>query len=223
MRLAFRHMTPVIVLSDGYLANTSEPWPVPDVSLLEPITITTHTDPSNFEPYRRDPDSLARMFALPGTPGLQHRIGGLEKADGSGDVSYDPDNHQRMNELRAEKVQRIANYIPELEVEGEPEGDVLVLGWGSTRGAILTAVEQAREQGVQVSNAHLRYLNPFPRNLGDVLKRFKTVLIPENNMGHLLMLVRAQYLVDAQGLPKINGQPFMTQEILEAIVEHSGK
>ena len=223
VRLAFRHMTPVIVLSDGYLANTSEPWPVPDFSSIEPITITTHTDPSNFEPYGRDPENLARMFAVPGTPGLQHRIGGLEKADGHGDVSYDPDNHQLMNELRLEKVQRIANYIPELEVEGDPEGDVLVLGWGSTRGAILTAVEQAREQGVQVSNAHLRYLNPFPRNLGDVLKRFKTVLIPENNMGHLRMLVRAQFLIDAQGLPKLNGQPFMTEEIREAIIQHRGR
>ena len=128
-----------------------------------------------------------------------------------------------MNELRLEKVQRIANYIPELEVEGDPEGDVLVLGWGSTRGAILTAVEQAREQGVHVSNAHLRYLNPFPRNLGDVLKRFKTVLIPENNMGHLRMLVRAQFLIDAQGLPKLNGQPFMTEEIREAIIQHRGR
>ena len=223
VRLAFRHMTPVIVLSDGYLANTSEPWPVPDFSSIEPITITTHTDPATFEPYGRDPESLARMFAVPGTPELQHRIGGLEKADGHGDVSYDPDNHQLMNELRLEKVQRIANYIPELEVEGDPEGDVLVLGWGSTRGAILTAVEQAREQGVHVSNAHLRYLNPFPRNLGDVLKRFKTVLIPENNMGHLRMLVRAQFLIDAQGLPKLNGQPFMTEEIREAIIQHRGR
>ncbi|MCZ6706354.1 MAG: 2-oxoglutarate ferredoxin oxidoreductase subunit alpha, partial [Chloroflexi bacterium] len=218
VRIALTHVTPVLLLSDSYLATTSEPWPVPDLAQLETIEAPFHEDPETFQPYARDPETLARMFAPPGTPGMQHRIGGLEKADGSGDVSYDPDNHQHMTELRAEKVARIANDIPELEVEGPEEGELLVLGWGSTHGAILTAANLAREQGAEVTTAHLRYLNPFPRNLGDVVKRFKRVLIPENNLGHLRLLIRAEFLVDAQGLNKVTGQPFTTVEIRDAIL-----
>ncbi len=218
VRIALTHVTPVLLLSDSYLATTSEPWPVPDLAQLDAIEAPFHEDPETFQPYARDPETLARMFAPPGTPGMQHRIGGLEKADGSGDVSYDPDNHQHMTELRAEKVARIANDIPELEVEGAAEGELLVLGWGSTHGAILTAANHAREQGAEVTTAHLRYLNPFPRNLGDVVKRFKRVLIPENNLGHLRLLIRAEFLVDAQGLNKVTGQPFTTVEIRDAIL-----
>ncbi|HJN93959.1 MAG TPA: 2-oxoacid:acceptor oxidoreductase subunit alpha [Dehalococcoidia bacterium] len=221
VRIALQHVTPVILLSDSYLANTSEPWPVPDISQLPSIDAPLHTDATNFQPYSRDPDTLARVFAVPGNPGTEHRLGGLEKADGSGDVSYDPDNHQRMTELRQEKIDRIANFIPEIEVDGPDEGDVLVISWGSTQGAVLSAIHEARAQGKQVSSAHLRFLNPFPRNLGDIVKRFRTVLIPENNLGHLRMLIRAQFLVDAQGINKVTGQPFTIHEILDSILEHS--
>ena len=221
VRLAFKFMTPVLFLSDTYLANAAEPWPVPDVDQLEPIEVKLQKSPDGFAPYKRDPKTLARMFATPGTPGLQHRIGGLEKADGTGEVSYDPDNHDRMVQLREERIEGIAEFIPELEVEGPPEGDLLVLSWGSTYGAILTAAEEVRAQGQQVSMAHLRYLNPFPRNLGDVLGRFRRVLIPEINRGQLRLLVRAKYLVDAVGLNKVSGQPFSSQEITQAILEAS--
>ena len=218
VRLAFAAMTPVIFLSDGYLANTAEPWPVPDVADLPRIEVRFHEDPRTFAPYSRDPETLARQYAVPGTTGLQHRIGGLEKADGSGDVSYDPANHQQMVALRAEKIARIARMIPAQEVEGPPSGDVLVLSWGSTYGPAVTAVEEARAQGADVSLAHLRYLNPFPANLGDVLRGFRTVLIPENNAGQLRMLVRAKFLVDARGLNKVSGQPFSAGEITDQIM-----
>ena len=218
VRLAFKFMTPVFLMSDGYLANTSEPWPVPDVSQLAPINVTFHTDPATFEPYARDPDTLARQYAIPGTTGLQHRIGGLEKADGSGNVSYDPANHQHMGDVRAEKIDRIASFIPPQEVEGRESGDILLLSWGSTYGAVVTAAEDARAHGVDVSVAHLRYLNPFPANLGDVLRRFKRVLIPENNRGQLRMLIRAKYLVDAAGLNKVTGQTFTSAEITDAVM-----
>ena len=221
VRLAFQFMVPVFFLSDGYLATTAEPWPVPDLAALDPIDVTFHTDPTTFAPYARDPDTLARHYAVPGTPGLQHRIGGLEKADGSGNVSYDPDNHQRMGQLRAEKVARIANVIPPLDVAGPPQGDVLVLSWGSTYGATLSAAEDASAQGALVSTAHLRYLNPFPRDLGEVLGRFRKVLIPENNAGQLRLLIRSEFLADAQGLNKVSGQPFTSAEITEAIVQLS--
>jgi len=220
-RIAFKYMTPVIFLSDSYLANTAEPWPVPDLNELEPFPVEFHSDPATFQPFGRDPETLARPYAIPGTAGLEHRIGGLEKADGSGDVSYSAENHQRMTDLRSERIARIANDIPELEVEGAAEDNILVLGWGSTYGAILTAADAARAQGVAVSTAHLRYLNPFPRNLGDVLSRFGTVLIPENNLGQLALLVRAKYLVDAQRVSKVSGQPFTSSEITAAIVAAS--
>ena len=218
VRLAFASMTPVIFLSDGYLANTAEPWPVPDVRQLPRIEVQFHEDPRTFAPYARDPETLARQYAVPGTADLQHRIGGLEKADGSGDVSYDPDNHAHMVALREEKIARIARVIPPLEVEGPESGDVLVLSWGSTYGPAVTAVEDARAQGADVALAHLRYLNPFPRNLGAVLGRYRTVLMPETNAGQLRMLVRAKFLVDAQGLNKVSGQPFSAGEITERIM-----
>ena len=221
IRIAQKYMTPVIFLSDTYLGNTSEPWIVPAIDEIPPIVIRHRTDPEGFAPFTRDPETLARPYALPGTPGLEHRVGGLEKADGSGDVSYDPLNHQRMVDLRAEKIERIAQDVPALEVEGPQEGDVLVLGWGSTRGAILSAAAQARAEGVPVSTAHLRYLNPFPRNLGAVLRRFRRVLIPENNSGQLQLLIRAKYLIDAQGLNKVMGKPFTAVEIAEGIIQLS--
>jgi len=219
VRIAQKYMTPVIYLSDTYLGNTSEPWIVPDIDSINPIAINHRTDPEGFAPFVRDPDTLARAYALPGTPGLEHRVGGLEKADGSGDVSYDPLNHQRMVELRAEKIERIAQDVPALEVEGPQEGDILVLGWGSTRGAIISAADQARAEGVPVSTAHLRFLNPFPRNLGEVLSRFQRVLIPENNAGQLSFLIRAKFLIDAQGLNKMMGKPFTAVEIADAIIK----
>lgn len=221
IRIAQKYMTPVIFLSDTYLGNTSEPWIVPAIDDIPPIEIHHRTDPEGFAPFTRDPETLARPYALPGTPGLEHRVGGLEKADGSGDVSYDPLNHQRMVDLRAEKIERIAQDVPAIEVEGPQEGNVLVLGWGSTRGAILSAAAQARAEGVPVSTAHLHHLNPFPRNLGDVLRRFQRVLIPENNSGQLRLLIRAKYLIDAQGLNKVMGKPFTAVEIAEGIIRLS--
>ena len=221
IRLAQKYMTPVIFLSDTYLGNTSEPWIVPAIDEIPPIVIRHRTDPEGFAPFTRDPETLARPYALPGTPGLEHRVGGLEKADGSGDVSYDPLNHQRMVDLRAEKIERIAQDIPMLEVEGPQEGNLLVLSWGSTRGAVLSAADQARAEGAPVSTAHLRYLNPFPRNLGAVLRRFQRVLIPETNSGQLLLLIRAKYLIDAQGLNKVTGKPFTAVEIAEGIIQLS--
>ncbi len=218
-RIALKHMTPTVFLSDGYLGTGSEPWLIPAVEDLPRIAVTFATDPDTFRPYLRDPETLARPWAVPGTPGLEHRIGGLEKADITGNVSYDAENHDRMVRYRAEKVARIADDIPDLEVIGEPDGELLVLGWGSTYGAILTAVQRAQAKGLSVSCAHLRYLNPFPSNLGDVLSRFEKVLVPELNLGQLLMLVRARYLVDAVGLNKVTGRPFLIREIEQKVME----
>jgi 2-oxoglutarate ferredoxin oxidoreductase subunit alpha len=216
-RIAIKYRTPVIFLSDLYLGVGSEPWLIPDFETLPKMEPNFASDPATFKAYERDPETLARPWAIPGTPGLEHRIGGLEKADGAGNVSYDPENHWRMVRYRAEKVERIAEDIPELEVRGDEEGELLVLGWGSTYGAIITAVERARADGASVSCAHLRYLNPFPHNLGEVLARFERVLIPELNTGQLRMLIRARYLVDARGLNKVTGRPFLTREIEEEI------
>ncbi len=218
-RIALKHMTPTVFLSDGYLGTGSEPWLIPAVEDLPRIAVTFATDPDTFRPYLRDPETLARPWAVPGTPGLEHRIGGLEKADITGNVSYDAENHDRMVRYRAEKVARIADDIPDLEVIGEPDGELLVLGWGSTYGAILTAVQRAQAKGLSVSCAHLRYLNPFPSNLRDVLSRFEKVLVPELNLGQLLMLVRARYLVDAVGLNKVTGRPFLIREIEQKVME----
>ncbi len=213
-RLAVQFMTPVFFMSDGYLGNGSEPWRIPASSDLERYTIIHPTDPATFAPYRRDPNTLVRPWAIPGTPGLEHRIGGVEKADITGNISYDPHNHEKMTIMRNEKIARIVDYIPLQEVYGDPEGDLLVLSWGSTYGAAITAVHKLRDQGASISHAHLRYLNPFPKNLGDILQRFKKVVIPELNLGQLRLLIRARYLVDAVGLPKVQGLPFKVSEIV---------
>ncbi len=217
-RVALEHMVPVVILSDGYIANGAEPWRLPDLDSLPDLTPQFRTDPEGFQPYARDPKTLARPWVRPGTPGLEHRVGGLEKADLTGNVSYDPANHQRMTDLRAAKVERVADGLPPLEVHGDAEGDLLVLGWGSTAGAITGAVNRAREEGHKVSRVHLRYLNPLPRDLGDVLKRFRKILLPEINSGQLAMLLRARYLLDIQSFSKVQGKPFTRQEIYDKIL-----
>jgi 2-oxoglutarate ferredoxin oxidoreductase subunit alpha len=223
VRLAVGFMTPVFVLSDGYLANGAEPWLIPRTEDLPRIVVRHPTEPngngngeSRFLPYKRD-QRLVRQWAIPGTPGLEHRIGGLEKEDVTGNVSYDPLNHEHMVKTRAQKIANIANEIPLLEVKGPEKGDLLVIGWGGTYGAIVTAVERAQRKGYQVAQAHLRYLNPMPRNTGEVLKRYKKVLVPELNSGQLRFLLRAQFLVDAVGLNKVQGRPFLVSEIEEKI------
>ena len=223
-RIATRLMTPVMLLSDGYIANGSEPWLIPDVSKLEKIPIH-HPGPSEggekFQPYKRD-ELLARPWAIPGTKGLMHRIGGLEKQDVTGNVNYEPENHEHMVNTRAKKVENVAQLIPLQEVEGPETGDLLVLSWGGTYGACKTAVETCLEQGLKVAHAHLRWVHPFPRNLGDLLKRYKKVLVPELNKGQLRTLVRAKYLIDAQGLNKVQGRPFFVQEVVAAIRQQLG-
>ena len=218
VKLAVDYMTPVIVLSDGYLANGAEPWKVPAVEDLPRIEIRFRTEADGFHAYSRDPRTLARPWAIPGTAGLEHRVGGLEKDELTGNVSYDPINHERMVRLRAEKVQRIAQDIPDLEPLGGEEGDVLVVGWGSTYGAITAAVLRARAEGRRVSAVHLRHLNPFPRNLGTLLGRFRRVLVPELNLGQLALLLRARYRVDAISLTKVQGKPFNEDEVHARIV-----
>jgi 2-oxoglutarate ferredoxin oxidoreductase subunit alpha len=219
--LAVKYMTPVIVLSDGYLANSSEPWRIPDIDTLPRHPVAFRTEVEGFAPYRRDPDTLARPWAIPGTPGLEHRIGGLEKEDGTGNVSYSPQNHERMVRLRAEKVARIAQELPPVEIDGPSEGPLLVVGWGGTFGAIASAVDEARARGLRVSRLHLRHLNPFPQNLGDALRGFRRILVPELNLGQLSRLLRAEFLVPAESLTKVQGQPFKVSEILARIEELS--
>jgi 2-oxoglutarate ferredoxin oxidoreductase subunit alpha len=218
-RLAVKYMTPVIVLSDSYLANSAEPWKIPDVSSLarHPIRYASADDAEGFEPYRRDPETLARPWAIPGTPGLEHRIGGLTKAPVTGDVVYDPDSHDQMIKLRQAKISGIAREIPPTEVNGPSEGDLLVLGWGSTYGPITAAINAARRSGLDVSHLHLRYLNPLPSDLGDVLRGFKRILLPELNQGQLCMMLRAEYLLPIQSFTKIAGQPFKVSELLSRI------
>ena len=218
-RIAVRYMCPVFFLSDGYLANGSEPWRIPDPDALAPIAPGFAGLPEPLAPYARDPATLARPWVPPGTPGYEHRIGGLEKRDGSGEVCYEPENHGRMVALRAEKIERISADIPDLEVLGPQAGDLLVLGWGSTYGAIRTAVERVQARGASVASAHLRHLNPFPANLGEVLGRYATVLVPELNSGQLRLLLRARFLKDVQGLNKVEGRPFRTWEIERAIAD----
>ena len=220
-RISSRFMIPVIILSDGYIANGAEPWKIPDVAQLEKISIS-HPGPieegETFLPYSRNED-LARPWALPGTDTLMHRLGGLEKEDLTGNVSYDPDNHQHMTNIRQEKVDRIAHVIDPVEVSGPASGDLLVLSWGGTYGACITACRRAREDGMSVAHAHLRWLAPFPANLEEVLKQYKRVLIPELNMGQLSLLIRAKYLIDATQLNKVKGKPFKVSEILRRIRE----
>lgn len=220
-RIALKYMTPVILLTDGYIANGSEPWRIPNVSELPDISIHYHTEKENFEPYSRN-EFLARPWAIPGTEGLEHRIGGLEKAHLTGNVSYDPDNHDFMVRLRERKVQNIENDIPLLEVNGENEGDLLVLGWGGTYGAITESVIKARQEGMKVSQAHLKYVKPFPKNTSDVLKRFKKILIPEINLGQLAKLIRQEFLIDVESFTKIKGLPFKASEIKGKIAEMLG-
>ncbi|HLB30116.1 MAG TPA: 2-oxoacid:acceptor oxidoreductase subunit alpha [Gammaproteobacteria bacterium] len=221
-RIAVRYMTPVIYLSDGYLANGSEPWRIPEPEELPSLLVEFHTDRDAPLPYARDPQTLSRPWIIPGTPGLEHRIGGLEKQDGTGDVSYNSRNHEIMVRFRADKIRRIAEDIPPLTVVGPDTVDLLVLGWGSTYGAIRHAAENARNQGLSVASAHLKYLNPWPANTGEVLRRYKEVLLPELNNGQLRMLLRAEYLVDIIGMSKIMGKPFLTAEIEEKIQEILG-
>jgi 2-oxoglutarate ferredoxin oxidoreductase subunit alpha len=219
-RIAIKYRTPVFLLSDAYLANGSEPWLIPDVAELPDISTAFATKPNDAEgflPYKRDPRTLARPWAIPGTPGLEHRIGGLEKQDETGNVSYDPENHDLMVRLRAAKVAGIAADIPELEVDDPGGADTLVIGWGSTYGAIVAAVRRVRASGRNVAQAHLQHLNPFPRNTGEVLGRYDKVLVPEINLGQLRMLLRAEYLVDAVGYNKVRGRPFRAAELADAI------
>lgn len=226
-RLAIKYRTPVMLLSDGYLANGSEPWRLPDVAELPDISTTFATEPNhvnedgteNFWPYARDPETLARPWAVPGTPELMHRIGGLEKADGSGNVSYDPANHDLMVRTRAAKIEGIANDIPDVEVDGDPDASLLVVGWGSTWGAIGGAVDRCRVRGLQVARIHLTHLNPFPKNLGEVLARYEKILVPEMNLGQLSLLLRARYLVDAKSISKVRGAPFTAGELERAMIE----
>ena len=216
-RVAVQAMVPVIVLSDGYLANGAEPWKLPDLSELPDFPVEFHSDPEGFLPYSRDPETLARPWAIPGTPGLEHRIGGLEKQEGTGNVSYDAENHQRMTDIRAEKIARVAKTIGPLEVDGDASGKLLVLGWGSTSGTIRGAVKAARAQGLTVSRAHLRWINPFPSNLAEVLDSFEQVLVPEMNGGQLAFLLKGTFLKDVVSYPKVEGKPFYRREILARI------
>ena len=220
VRLAFKYMSPVFYLSDGYLANGAEPWAIPAIDDLPKIEVKFHTDPSTFMPYARDEATLARPFALPGTPGLEHRIGGIEKQHITGNVNYDPENHHLMVKLRQEKVDRAVQDVPLVEVMGEKTGKVLVLGWGSTFGSITSAVEKMQREGKSVSCAHLRHLNPFPRNLGEVLGGFETVIVPEMNLGQLCTMIRARYLVNAIPFSKVKGRPFQIREIVRKVEEY---
>src|SRR5215471_7788157 len=225
IRLAINFMTPVFLLSDGYLANGAEPWLIPDIAALPHIKVEHPTLPNSngngeahFLPYKRDA-RLVRQWAIPGTRGLEHRIGGIEKEDVTGNVNYDPANHEHMVKTRAQKIANIANEIPLLEVKGPTKGDVLVIGWGGTYGSIATAVERCQQNGMKVAQAHLRYLNPMPRNIGEVLGNYRKVLVPELNAGQLRMLLRSEFLVDAIGLNKIQGRPFLVSEIEDKITE----
>ncbi len=223
VRLAIKYMTPVLLLSDSFLANGAEPWRIVDPESLPDLRTNGVPDAEDFAPYGRDPETLARPWVVPGTPGLEHRIGGLEKQDGTGLVSYDGANHQRMVGLRAEKIARIARDIPPAAVFGPDEGDLLVVGWGSSFGAIRSAVEQAQQEGSRVAHLHLRHIHPLPANLSEVLGRFRRVLVPENNMGQLLSLLRDRFLVDAVGLHRVEGRPFRVREVLAAIEAELGE
>jgi 2-oxoglutarate/2-oxoacid ferredoxin oxidoreductase subunit alpha len=220
VRLAFRYMSPVFYLSDGYLANGAEPWLIPEIEDLPKIDVKFAEDPATFMPYARDEETLARPYALPGTPGLEHRIGGIEKQHLTGNVNYDPENHHFMVLMRQAKVDRAAQDIPDLEVFGEKSGKVLVLGWGSTYGSITSAVEKLQTEGKSVSSAHLRYLNPFPANLGEVLRNFETVIVPEMNLGQLSTMIRAKFLVNAIAFSKVKGRPFQIREIVKKVEEY---
>ena len=222
VRIALKYMTPVILLSDAYIGTGSEPWRLPDLSELPDISVAFATEANQngtFMPYLRDPETLARDWAVPGTPGLEHRVGGLEKENVTGNVSYDSDNHQLMTDLRARKVSGIASDIPLVDVDGDEGAEILVLGWGSTYGAVQAGIRRVRDQGYQVASAHLRYLNPFPSNLGEVVTSYERVLIPEMNSGQLRKLIRADFLVAAEGLNKVQGVPFYASEVEAKLLE----
>ncbi len=226
MRIAVEHMTPVFLLTDGYIANGAEPWRIPQLSELRPIRVS-HPQVSNgngdgFLAYLRD-ENLVRPWAIPGTPGLEHRIGGIEKSDGTGNVDYDPNNHEHMTRIRAEKIERIALDIPEQTVHGPEDAELLVVSWGGPYGAVRTAVERSLAEGKSVAHCHLKYINPFPRNLGDILRRHPLVLVPELNTGQLRFILRGKYLVDAQGYNKIKGKPFLVSELMAKIDETLGR
>ena len=221
-RIALKYMVPVIVLSDGYLANGAEPWRIPNVEEIPGITVQFASDPNDFHPYKRHPETLARPWAIPGTPGLEHRIGGLEKQDVTGNVNYEPLNHENMVRIRAAKIEAITQDVPNVMPSGDPEGDLLIVSWGSTYGSITQSVKAQREKGRKIGHLHLRYLNPLPANVGDILKRYRKVLVPELNMGQLLWLLRAKYLVNAIGLNKIQGRPFKQSELDQKIEEVLG-
>ena len=221
-RIALEHMTPVILLTDGYIANGAEPWLLPEIEALKPIKTSFRTNPEGYLPYSRDPVTLARPWVKPGTPGLEHRIGGIDKADGTGNVSYDPANHEFMCRTRAEKVARIANHFPEATVKGAQSGKLLVLSWGGTYGSVAAALEHCEKQKHSVGWVHLRHLNPFPRNLGELIKRFDKVLVPELNLGQLIRMIRDQFVVHAIPFNKIQGRPFMTSEVIGAIEKELG-
>ncbi len=230
-RIALKYRTPVFLLSDGYLANGAEPWRLPDVASLPDISTEFATEPNGenpggepvHHPYVRDPQTLARSWALPGTPGLEHRVGGLEKADGSGNVSYSPENHERMTHLRQAKIDAIARDIPPAVVEGDVDADLVVVGWGSTWGAISGGIDRVRARGLPVARIHLRHLNPLPPNLGALLDGFERFVVPEMNLGQLSKVLRAEYLVDARPVSKVKGLPFTASEIEQAILDHMGE
>ena len=215
-RAAITHMIPVILLSDGYIANSAEPWRIPDMSALPRIDVKFHTQKEGFQPYARN-EFLARPWALPGTPGLEHRIGGIEKQHLTGNISYDPQNHEFMCKMRQARVQKIADSLPPTTIEGDDAGDLLVLAWGDTYGAIASGVSTLRKTGAKIGHVHLRWINPLPNDLGDILKRYKRVLVPELNLGQLVKIIRAQYLVDARPYNKIQGQPLKESEIIAAM------
>ncbi len=216
-RIAIKYLVPVILLSDGYLANGAEPWRIPDPATLPKIEVKFRTDPDGWAPYLRNEITLSRDWAIPGTPGMEHRLGGIEKSHIYGNVNYDPENHEFMCRVRAAKIQRMAQEIPEIKVHGPEDARTLVIGWGSTYGATRAAVEDCQRRGLKVARAHIRNLNPFPSNLGKVLTKYKRVLVPEMNLGQLLFLIRAKFLVDAKGVNKVQGKPFRVSELIDVI------
>lgn len=215
-RIATKYMVPVLYMTDGYIANGSEPWRIPNPDDIPDMKVKFRTDPENFQPYSRN-ENLTRPWAIPGTPGLEHRIGGLEKENITGDVNYEPENHEYMVRLRAEKVKNVENDIPDLKVEGDPDADILMIGWGGTYGAITDAVSNVNEKGKKVAQAHFRYLNPFPKNTEEVLKKYKYIICPELNMGQLSFLIKSRYLIEIDSFTKIQGQPFKSSELEEKI------
>ncbi|HWS47685.1 MAG TPA: 2-oxoglutarate ferredoxin oxidoreductase subunit alpha, partial [Acidimicrobiia bacterium] len=221
-RIALKFRTPVILLTDGYLANGAEPWALPDVDALPDISVPFATELNHgdeFWPYLRDPETLARPWAIPGTPGLMHRVGGIEKEDGTGNISYDPENHDRMTRVRAAKIAGIARDIPLTPVDDPDGADICVLSWGGTWGAATAAVRRVRTRDKKIAHVHLRHLNPFPRDLGEVLARYRTVFVPELNLGHLAKLVRAEFLIDARSYSRVAGVPFRAAELEQQILE----